>query len=194
MLARPPRKRSARGAALSDRNKLRRNFFRPVAIETNFAFGPAALRHATRELNWLIKLRRCPKAREAMIAFQRSVAKKATKKTKSPLDTAGFRQTLPILENLERAKGFEPSTPTLARSCSTTELHPHPRGWRRSLAGNGRAMPNAAPECNSPRMGRNRPDDRYNRRSLAKSGKKPADGVPAIANWAFKRQLGLEKC
>jgi hypothetical protein len=27
---------------------------------------------------------------------------------------------------LERAKGFEPSTPTLARSCSTTELHPHP--------------------------------------------------------------------
>ena len=34
---------------------------------------------------------------------------------------------LPIRKNLERAKGFEPSTPTLARSCSTTELHPHPR-------------------------------------------------------------------
>ena len=29
-------------------------------------------------------------------------------------------------ETLERAKGFEPSTPTLARLCSTTELHPHP--------------------------------------------------------------------
>ena len=29
--------------------------------------------------------------------------------------------------NLERAKGLEPSTPTLARSCSTTELHPHPK-------------------------------------------------------------------
>ena len=29
-------------------------------------------------------------------------------------------------EKLERAKGFEPSTPTLARSCSTPELHPHP--------------------------------------------------------------------
>src|SRR3569833_2224917 len=29
-------------------------------------------------------------------------------------------------QKLERAKGFEPSTPTLARSCSTTELHPHP--------------------------------------------------------------------
>src|SRR6185295_375060 len=37
---------------------------------------------------------------------------------------------------------------TLARSCSTTELHPHPR-WRRSLAVNGRAMPNADRECNS---------------------------------------------
>src|SRR6185312_1448643 len=28
------------------------------------------------------------------------------------------------LEELERAKGFEPSTPTLARSCSTPELRP----------------------------------------------------------------------
>src|ERR1700745_2381823 len=27
---------------------------------------------------------------------------------------------------LERAKGFEPSTPTLARLCSTPELHPRP--------------------------------------------------------------------
>src|ERR1700677_4833377 len=30
------------------------------------------------------------------------------------------------LRKLERAKGFEPSTPTLARLCSTPELHPHP--------------------------------------------------------------------
>lgn len=51
-------------------------------------------------------------------------------------------------ETLERAKGLEPSTPTLARSCSTTELHPHPR-WRRLLAGNGRPMPNALSECNT---------------------------------------------
>ena len=29
-----------------------------------------------------------------------------------------------VRENLERAKGFEPSTPTLARLCSTPELHP----------------------------------------------------------------------
>jgi hypothetical protein len=32
------------------------------------------------------------------------------------------------IDKLERAKGFEPSTPTLARSCSTPELHPHPLG------------------------------------------------------------------
>jgi hypothetical protein len=48
-------------------------------------------------------------------------------------------------EFLERAKGFEPSTPTLARSCSTTELHPHPRDWRRSLAGNGQSYAKCAP-------------------------------------------------
>ena len=34
------------------------------------------------------------------------------------------------LSRLERAKGFEPSTPTLARLCSTPELHP--------LTGNGK--------------------------------------------------------
>ncbi len=28
-------------------------------------------------------------------------------------------------EGLERKTGFEPATPTLARSCSTTELLPH---------------------------------------------------------------------
>ena len=65
--------------------------------------------------------------------------------------SAGLRQTLPTLENLERAKGFEPSTPTLARSCSTTELHPHPRDWRRCAPATRRAMPNAARECNSRR-------------------------------------------
>src|SRR5262245_62145907 len=49
-------------------------------------------------------------------------------------------------ELLERAKGFEPSTPTLARSCSTPELHPHPRPGRscagpaESYAKRGRAL------------------------------------------------------
>src|ERR1700716_339448 len=48
-------------------------------------------------------------------------------------------------KTLERAKGFEPSTPTLARSCSTTELHPHPRDWRRSRADNGQSYAKCAP-------------------------------------------------
>ena len=50
---------------------------------------------------------------------------------------------------LERAKGFEPSTPTLARSCSTPELHPHPKQAADRRPPKGRAMPNAAYECNS---------------------------------------------
>jgi hypothetical protein len=37
-------------------------------------------------------------------------------------------------ESLERAMGFEPTTPTLARLCSTPELHPHPKRVRRSSA------------------------------------------------------------
>jgi|ERR1700686_2173008 hypothetical protein len=48
-------------------------------------------------------------------------------------------------EILERAKGLEPSTPTLARSCSTTELHPRPKALAAIQApATGRAMPNAA--------------------------------------------------
>jgi hypothetical protein len=35
---------------------------------------------------------------------------------------------------LERAKGFEPSTPTLARLCSTPELHPLERPFRAAAA------------------------------------------------------------
>ena len=34
------------------------------------------------------------------------------------------------LRKLERAKGFEPSTPTLARSCSTPELRPRSMSGR----------------------------------------------------------------
>src|SRR5260370_1947325 len=51
---------------------------------------------------------------------------------------------------LERAKGFEPSTPTLARSCSTTELHPHPRDWRRSLTGNAQSYAKYGPRMQQP--------------------------------------------
>jgi hypothetical protein len=47
---------------------------------------------------------------------------------------------------LERAKGFEPSTPTLARLCSTPELRPRPdAAARRGLAAARRASYKAAP-------------------------------------------------
>src|SRR4051812_10283660 len=51
--------------------------------------------------------------------------RKTRRQNEKPAHAAGIRQ-LCRLEALERAKGLEPSTPTLARSCSTTELHPHP--------------------------------------------------------------------
>lgn len=35
-----------------------------------------------------------------------------------------IRTTIKSNQIMERAKGLEPSTPTLARLCSTTELHP----------------------------------------------------------------------
>ena len=34
-----------------------------------------------------------------------------------------------LVWKMERVKGFEPSTPTLARLCSTPELHPRLRRW-----------------------------------------------------------------
>jgi hypothetical protein len=44
-----------------------------------------------------------------------------------PLLAGGVKHTFgATMSTLERAKGFEPSTPTLARLCSTPELHPHP--------------------------------------------------------------------
>ncbi len=42
--------------------------------------------------------------------------------SKSTASICDFSTLLRV--NLERVKGFEPSTPTLARSCSTPELHP----------------------------------------------------------------------
>ena len=46
---------------------------------------------------------------------------------------------------LERAKGFEPSTPTLARLCSTPELHPRSAmPWHRCEA---RDVPQNAAHC-----------------------------------------------
>src|SRR3954462_13468508 len=71
-------------------------------------------------------------------------------------NTKGARRRLvdgfPQMEELERAKGFEPSTPTLARLCSTPELHPHApslasnplAGWWSQAESNRRPL-----ECHS---------------------------------------------
>jgi hypothetical protein len=50
-------------------------------------------------------------------------------------------------EKLERAKGFEPSTPTLARLCSTPELRPRSRGGRRYSAERARHHSERARVC-----------------------------------------------
>src|SRR5215471_5113838 len=48
-----------------------------------------------------------------------------------------------FLGELERAMGFEPTTPTLARLCSTPELHPRSKTAKI-------AMPKDATVCNQP--------------------------------------------
>ena len=65
----------------------------------------------------------------------------------SPSSRVTATNALMLIGNLERAKGFEPSTPTLARLCSTPELRPPASAggggfgrirWRRMIAsGNG---------------------------------------------------------
>src|SRR5579872_2671354 len=72
-----------------------------------------------------------------LIVFERS---SASKWGACPNDKTARRRLIfscfgSVLEgNLERAKGLEPSTPTLARSCSTTELHPHPKALTVQIA------------------------------------------------------------
>ena len=61
-----------------------------------------------------------------VVAFSNPQAEAA-----KPQETCGSRRCLAVRNvrlgnRLERAKGFEPSTPTLARLCSTPELRPHP--------------------------------------------------------------------
>ena len=55
-----------------------------------------------------------------------------------------------FLDFMERAKGFEPSTPTLARLCSTPELHPRPCIPQSLIAAN--YMAQAASRCNNLRI------------------------------------------
>src|SRR5258707_545489 len=106
-------------------------------------------------------------------------------KTEKPADIAGLRQALAVREILERAKGFEPSTPTLARSCSTTELHPHPRDWRRSLAGNGQSYAKCGsrmqqPPREPPAWPGNQPDHPAMRDNVGKSARNRANGFRGL--------------
>jgi hypothetical protein len=65
----------------------------------------------------------CPRIAQTARTFARfEVCSGATSQLKAHQNQQKLRRIL------ERAKGFEPSTPTLARSCSTPELHPHPMG------------------------------------------------------------------
>ena len=70
------------------------------------------------------------------------------------LSTLTLGRFWPGAEGLERAKGFEPSTPTLARLCSTPELHPHPDPTA-PVAGRS-PMPNGHRLCNRGRPSRPR--------------------------------------
>ena len=66
--------------------------------------------------------------------FHRSHARRLSRRGRPALRAGHSRRGIEAIgtdavraeRKLERAKGFEPSTPTLARSCSTPELHPHP--------------------------------------------------------------------
>jgi hypothetical protein len=95
-------------------------------------------------------------------------------------------------EILERAKGFEPSTPTLARSCSTTELHPHPRDWRRSRAGNGQSYAKCAPRMQQSARGlRTGPMARYRSDCGQISPKRPTNGrQPHLTRLSGTRKAG----
>ncbi len=54
-------------------------------------------------------------------------------------------------EKLERAMGFEPTTPTLARLCSTPELRPHPVCRAGRLPATRWDMHQSGPDCNGQR-------------------------------------------
>ena len=147
MVSHPPKERSACRAAPSDPNKLRR-FPSAVVVRGDFILGRAAVQYLRRQRpQWSKAFRAMHSVRRKTQSVLQGVAefRRGRPENEKPADTAGLRQTLPLQENLERAKGFEPSTPTLARSCSTTELHPHPRDWRRAIAGNGQSYAKCGP-------------------------------------------------
>jgi hypothetical protein len=157
---------------------------------------------------WVV---RNPASRKSMTAFGSSascilILDTSTWKTLQPATTPSAKVVTHVLGTrcylcvraghikiLERAKGFEPSTPTLARSCSTTELHPHPRDWRRWCAVNGQTYAKCRSRMQQPayRAG-NRLDRRFIGGIACESPRKWLDRVPAIANSVSKRQLMFE--
>ena len=84
---------------------------------------------------------------------------------------------VPELGFLERAKGFEPSTSTLARSRSTTELHPHPKALAANRRQRGDLCQMRAAECNSSCDARN-PDNIF--RFRLDRRKRPSQRFPGV--------------
>ena len=89
--------------------------------------------------------RHCP-------AFSRTAGPRSISRRRHGLRNAWWRPSAgrDRQAGLERAKGFEPSTPTLARSCSTPELRPRSAGKARfltSACGDCKPRRNALASC-----------------------------------------------
>jgi hypothetical protein len=101
--------------------KLRRFCAAPVRRRTSRGQRAVPLRLGLRKLFLLLVLFLRLAAHKDTLRFLRDAAVPVVNIEQLPVDAGSCSSFL------ERAKGFEPSTPTLARLCSTPELHPHPR-------------------------------------------------------------------
>ena len=99
---------SARDGRIASRRCVERAAIAGAASQTCL---PRASQRWSASLRAGIRIARPPSGRQD----DRCPPQLIVQKRKARL-SAGLRQTLPSLENLERAKGLEPSTPTLARS------------------------------------------------------------------------------
>src|SRR5215216_1871471 len=103
---------------------------------------------------------------------------------------------------MERAKGFEPSTPTLARLCSTPELHPRSvarqRRARRVICpksellargclGSRRGIRSRAPRCRAPASLESQSSDRFPDRE--NRSKRPRNPEPDVSPHLTPQQL-----
>src|SRR3954470_15287055 len=103
-LSHPLRERSAPRGSERAKNKLRKNFFRPI-IRCNFA--GAAMRYRTLLGNSRSKLSRLAPATSSPLDVRGEIAllprpsERISGKNERPADMAGRRQALPFRENLE---------------------------------------------------------------------------------------------